>query len=42
MPYFKVYASYFKGDFPARASVQPARIPKDGWVGIMTTAVRTK
>ena len=36
----KIYAAYFKNNLPVRALVQPARIPKDGLVEIMMTAVK--
>ena len=36
----KVYAEYFKKDFPARAVLEVARIPKDGLVEIMMVAVK--
>ncbi len=38
----KVYATYFKNNLPARAVVQPARLPRDGMVEIMMTAVKSK
>lgn len=34
----EVYASYFKGDFPARATVQVSRLPKDAHVEISVEA----
>jgi 2-iminobutanoate/2-iminopropanoate deaminase len=34
-----VYASYFKGEFPARATIQAARLPKDANVEISMEAV---
>ncbi len=34
----KVYAEYFKGDFPARSTLQVARIPKDCLVEIEVVA----
>ena len=34
----EVYASYFKGDYPARATVQVARLPKDANVEISVEA----
>lgn len=34
----EVYASYFKGDFPARATIQAARLPKDANVEISVEA----
>jgi len=37
----KIYATYFKNNLPARAVVQPARLPRDGAVEIMMTAVKT-
>lgn len=36
----KIYAEYFKKDFPARAAVQVARLPKDVSIEIMTLAIR--
>lgn len=38
----KIYATYFKNNLPARAVVQPARLPRDGMVEIMMTAVKSK
>ncbi len=38
----QIYAAYFKKNLPARALVQPARIPRDGLVEIMMTAVKEK
>jgi 2-iminobutanoate/2-iminopropanoate deaminase len=35
----EVYASYFKGDFPARATIQAARLPKDANVEISVDAI---
>jgi 2-iminobutanoate/2-iminopropanoate deaminase len=35
-----IYAEYFKEDFPARAAVQVARLPKDVSIEIMCTAVK--
>ena len=35
-----IYAEYFKKDFPARAAVQVARLPKDVSIEIMAVAVR--
>ena len=35
----EVYASYFKSDFPARATIQAARLPKDANVEISVEAV---
>jgi 2-iminobutanoate/2-iminopropanoate deaminase len=35
----EVYASYFKSDFPARATIQAARLPKDANVEISLEAV---
>lgn len=35
----EVYASYFKGDFPARATIQAARLPKDANVEISVEAI---
>jgi 2-iminobutanoate/2-iminopropanoate deaminase len=34
----EVYASYFKSDFPARATIQAARLPKDANVEISLEA----
>ncbi len=34
----EVYASYFKADFPARATIQAARLPKDANVEISMEA----
>ncbi|MBK9284657.1 MAG: RidA family protein [Sphingobacteriaceae bacterium] len=34
----EVYASYFKKDFPARATIQAARLPKDANVEISAEA----
>ncbi len=34
----EVYASYFKNDFPARATIQAARLPKDANVEISVEA----
>ncbi|MCW3076729.1 MAG: reactive intermediate/imine deaminase [Bacteroidetes bacterium] len=34
----EVYASYFKGDFPSRATIQAARLPKDANVEISVEA----
>src|SRR3954463_7085330 len=34
----EVYASYFSGDFPARATIQAARLPKDANVEISMEA----
>jgi 2-iminobutanoate/2-iminopropanoate deaminase len=34
----EVYASYFSGDFPARATIQAARLPKDANVEISVEA----
>lgn len=34
----EVYASYFKGDFPARATIQATRLPKDANVEISVEA----
>jgi len=34
----EVYASYFKSDFPARATIQAARLPKDANVEISVEA----
>lgn len=35
----EVYASYFKNDFPARATIQAARLPKDANVEISMEAM---
>lgn len=35
-----IYAEYFRKDFPARAAVQVARLPKDVSIEIMAVAVR--
>jgi 2-iminobutanoate/2-iminopropanoate deaminase len=35
----EVYGSYFKGDYPARETVQAARLPKDASVEISVIAV---
>lgn len=35
----EVYASYFKGDFPARATIQATRLPKDANVEISMEAI---
>src|SRR6185369_9732051 len=35
----EVYASYFKSDFPARATIQASRLPKDANVEISMEAV---
>jgi len=35
-----IYAEYFKEDFPARAAVQVARLPRDVSIEIMCTAVK--
>lgn len=35
----EVYASYFKDDFPARATIQAARLPKDANVEISVEAI---
>jgi 2-iminobutanoate/2-iminopropanoate deaminase len=37
----KIYASFFTARLPARAVVQPSRLPRDGAVEIMMTAVKT-
>lgn len=34
----EVYASYFSGDFPARATIQAAKLPKDANVEISVEA----
>ena len=36
----EVYARYFTGDFPARSTVQVARLPKDALVEIEAVAIR--
>ena len=36
----EVYAKFFTGDFPARSTVQVARLPKDALVEIEVIAVR--
>ena len=36
----EVYARYFAGDFPARSTVQVARLPKDALVEIEAIATR--
>ena len=36
----EVYARYFTGDFPARSTVQVARVPKDALVEIEAVAIR--
>lgn len=36
----EVYARYFTGDFPARSTIQVARLPKDALVEIEAVAVR--
>ena len=36
----KIYAEYFKTDFPARAAVQVARLPKNVSIEIMAVAVK--
>jgi len=38
----EVYASYFDGDFPARATIQAARLPKDANVEISVEAILIK
>jgi len=35
----EVYASYFNGEFPARATIQAARLPKDANVEISMEAI---
>lgn len=35
----EIYASYFKNDFPARATIQAARLPKDANVEISVEAI---
>ena len=35
----EVYASFFKSDFPARATIQAARLPKDANVEISMEAI---
>ena len=37
----KIYASYFKEAFPARAVVQVERLPKDALIEIMMVAVKS-
>lgn len=37
-----IYKEYFTGDFPARAVLEVSRIPADGLIEIMMTAVRSK
>ena len=37
-----IYSEYFQGDFPARAVLEVARIPKDGLIEIMMVAAKTK
>lgn len=36
----KIYATYFKGEVPARSCVEVARLPKDGLVEIEAIAVK--
>jgi 2-iminobutanoate/2-iminopropanoate deaminase len=36
----EIYSQYFKQDFPARAVLEVARIPKDGLIEIMMIAVQ--
>jgi 2-iminobutanoate/2-iminopropanoate deaminase len=36
----EIYSEFFRGEAPARAAVQVARLPKDARVEIMMTAVR--
>ncbi len=36
----EIYKEYFTGDFPARAVLEVSRIPADGLIEIMMTAVR--
>ena len=36
----EVYAKFFTGDFPARSTVQVARLPKDALVEIEVVAAR--
>lgn len=36
----EVYGSYFKSDFPARETVEVAKLPKDANVEISVTAVK--
>ena len=36
----ETYASFFKGDFPARAAVEVARLPKDALVEIEAVAFK--
>lgn len=38
----EVYSSYFKKDFPARATIQAARLPKDANVEISMEAILPK
>src|SRR5947207_1099265 len=38
----EVYSSYFEGDFPARATIQAARLPKDANVEISVEAILAK
>ncbi len=33
-----IYSSYFQGDFPARSTIEVARLPKDGLVEIEVIA----
>lgn len=35
----EIYASYFKGDYPARSTLQAAALPKNALVEIEMTAV---
>ena len=35
----EVYASYFKDEFPARATIQAARLPKDANIEISVEAI---
>jgi 2-iminobutanoate/2-iminopropanoate deaminase len=37
----EVYSSYFKGDFPARQTIQAAKLPKDANVEISMEAVKS-
>lgn len=38
----EIYAEYFQGDYPARAVVEAARIPKDAAIEIMLVAEKTR
>lgn len=37
-----IYTDFFKHDYPARAVLEVARIPKDGLIEIMMVAVKTE